>query len=168
MLFRIPPHMIGDVDRTTSWGTGIEQQELGFVTNTLRPWLSRIESAFSDLLPADVAVKFNLAGRLRGDTLQRYQAYTLARFGGWSNVDEIREKEDEPPLPDKLGQEFLQPLNYQAMGSAPPAAPGPDSGARDALSIMLDAIATPKVRNVERDEHGRVLRLVESNGHGPG
>jgi len=51
MMFGIPPHMIGDVEKETSWGTGIEQQSIGFVTYTLRPWLACIEQVFSDQLP---------------------------------------------------------------------------------------------------------------------
>src|SRR5690606_40850407 len=46
-FFRVPPHMISDVERETSWGTGIEQQGIGFVTYTLRPWLERLEQAYT-------------------------------------------------------------------------------------------------------------------------
>lgn len=152
MMFRVPPHMLGDVDRTTSWGAGIEQQEIGFVTNTLRPWLNRIESHLSTLLPGNMFCKFNLSGRLRGDTLQRFQAHTLARFGGWENVDEIREKEDMAPLPDGLGEQYLQPLNYAPAGAAPPgqAPPGgpaadsggdsPSAAAQRASAQLLEAL----------------------------
>lgn len=127
MLFGVPPHMIGDVDRTTSWGTGIEAQEQGFVTNTLQTWLTSIESAITKLRPVGEYVKFNLAGRLRGVTLERYQAYTLARNGGWLNVDEIREKEEMGPLPDGLGEDYLQPLNFVVVGDAPLPAPASPS-----------------------------------------
>lgn len=147
MLFRVPPHMLGDTDRTTSWGAGIEQQEIGFVTNTLRPWLARIESAISDLLPDGMFARFNLAGRLRGDTLQRFQAYTMARMGGWSNIDEIREKEDEPPLPDGMGTDYLQPLNYMPIGQAPADTGEPPPAKRDADSGMFEALLEFLSRN---------------------
>ncbi len=111
-FFRIPQHMLGLQDRTSSWGTGIEQMEIGFVINTLRPWLMRLEAYMSNLLPPTQICKFNLGGRLRGDTLQRYQGYTLARNGGWMNIDEIRFLEDLPPLPDGLGQDHWAPLNF--------------------------------------------------------
>ena len=53
-MMRIPPHMLGSVDRSTSWGSGIEQQELGYLSHTLRPWLKRIEQqAHKDLLLED-------------------------------------------------------------------------------------------------------------------
>jgi len=152
MLFRVPPHKLGDTDRTTSWGTGIEQQEIAWVTDTLRSWLSRIEGAITPLLPEDIFARFNLAGRLRGDTLQRFQAYTMARMGGWSNIDEIREKEDEPPLPDGMGQDYLQPLNYAPIGQAPadtgntgepPAGQRADTGMFEALLEFLSRHPEP-------------------------
>jgi len=145
MLFRVPPHKLGDTDRTTSWGTGIEQQEIAWVTDTLRSWLNRLESAITPLLPDDVFARFNLAGRLRGDTLQRFSAYTMARMGGWSNIDEIREKEDEPPLPDGLGQDYLQPLNYVPIGQAPADTGEPPVGKRDALMDWFEQLARPMV-----------------------
>jgi HK97 family phage portal protein len=116
-LFRVPPHMIGDVERSTSWGTGIEQQGIGFTTYTLGSWTTRIERAFSVLLPSPQYVKFNLAALLRADTLTRYQAYEHARNAGLFNIDEIRELEEKPPLPDGKGQDHLQPLNYAPAGS---------------------------------------------------
>lgn len=141
MICRIPPHMIGDVDRTTSWGTGIEQQELGFVRNTLLGYLMRFEHALSAYLPPGQYVKFDLRARLRGDTLQRFQAYTLARTGSWMNADEIRDLEEMPPIPDGLGQDYLAPMNMAPLGSAaaaavssagtPPAPPAPPEGPSD-------------------------------------
>ena len=131
MMFGVPPHMIGDVDKTTSWGTGIEQQEQGFVVNDLQTWLTSVESGLSRIRPPGEYVKFNLAGRLRGVTLERYQAYTLGRSGGWLCVDDIRVKEELEPLPDGLGKDYLQPLNYVPLGSSPtPAAPQNDGAAR--------------------------------------
>lgn len=127
MMFRIPPHMLGDVDRTTSWGTGIEQQEQGFVTNTLSGYCGRIQAALTPLVDAraNTYCGFNFKARLRGDTLQRFQAYTMARNGSWMNVDEIRELEDQAPLPDGAGQDYWAPLNYAPISSFPaqPAQP---------------------------------------------
>lgn len=122
MIFGIPPHMIGDVDRSTSWGKGIEQQSIGFVTYTLRPWLTIIEAALSRILPRGQFVKFNANALLRGDALSRFTGYTQARNAGWMNVDEIRALEDMPALPNGLGQDYLQPLNMGPLGSDPLAA----------------------------------------------
>lgn len=129
MFFGIPPHMIGDTEKQTSWGTGVEQQTLGFVKFSLLPWLRCLESTYSRaLLPRGQYMRFNLEGLLRGDTTSRYTAYTQARNAGWLSVDEIREKEDLPPIPDGSGQSYIQPLNFGPLGSDPldgvPAATG--------------------------------------------
>lgn len=130
MMFGVPPHMIGDTDKATSWGTGIEQQSLGFVKFTLMPWLLCIEAAYSRaLLPRGRYMRFNVDAMLRGDIATRYAAYTQGRFGGWLNNDEIRASEDMEPIRDGLGQDYLQPLNYAPLGSVPtvptPEAPAP-------------------------------------------
>lgn len=140
MMFRVPPHMIGDVDRTTSWGTGIEQQEQGFVTNTLTGYTGRLEAALSDLIPNQNSyVKFNFRGRLRGDTVQRFQAYTMGRNIGVYNADEIRALEDMPPLPDGKGQEYYGPLNFAPLAQGPAAPlPSGSEGVTGSLSASRD------------------------------
>lgn len=109
-LYRIPPHMVGIVDRNTSWGTGIEEQGLGFVVHTLGPWIARYEAALNSLLPPGYFVKFNFSGLLRGRTLDRFRAYAIARSWGWFSANDIRSLEDLPPL-DEGGDTYLQPLN---------------------------------------------------------
>ena len=116
-LFRIPPHMGGDVDRTTSWGTGIEQQEIGFVRNTLMGYLRRIEDAFTALTPRGNYVKFDLTNRLRGDTLQRWQAYAVARTLGAITIDDVRIAEDMPPFGTEWSTNPMAPLNSAQNGS---------------------------------------------------
>lgn len=118
MIFRVPPHMIGIVDRSTSWGTGIEQQERGFVTNTLAGYYGRAEEALTAIHPQNRYVRFNLAERLRGDTLQRYQAYALGVAGGWLCQDDVRANEHMAPLPDGLGQTYLMPINSEPLKDA--------------------------------------------------
>jgi HK97 family phage portal protein len=114
-IFRVPPHMIGIVDRTTSWGTGIEQQESGFVRNTLIGYLSRGERMLSSVHPAGQFVKFDLSDRMRGDRLQRAQAHSLEIANGSLLPDEARAEEDRPPLPDGQGQVALAPINAQSL-----------------------------------------------------
>lgn len=130
-LFRVPPHMIGDTEKSTSWGTGIEQQSIGFVTYTLGPWLRCIEGAFTNLLPKGQFFRFNVDALLRGDSKARAEYYTQARNGGWMNVDEIRELEDREPVPGGAGQDFLQPLNFGPLGSDPLAAKEPATSQGD-------------------------------------
>jgi hypothetical protein len=97
--FRVPPHMIGDVERSTSWGTGIEQQGIGFVVYTLRPYLERIEGSLSRLLPGKQFMKFNVDALLRGDIESRYRAHQISLDSGWQNPDGVRALEDLPPDP---------------------------------------------------------------------
>jgi HK97 family phage portal protein len=119
-IYRVPLHLIQHLDKSTSWGTGIEEQNAGFATHTLRPWIARLEIAFSELMPGPQMVKFNLDDLLRAKTLDRYQAYQIALSNGILNKDEVREKEDMPPLPAGAGLVHLQPLNMGAAGKPEP------------------------------------------------
>lgn len=125
MFFGIPPHMIGDTEKSTSWGTGIEQQSMGWIKFSLMPWLRCIEGAYSRvLLPRGQFMRFNVDAMLRGDTISRYTAYTQARNAGWLSVNEIRTKEDMDGIgPD--GDTFIQPLNMAPLGTDPTAIPDP-------------------------------------------
>lgn len=121
-IFGIPPHMIGDVEKSTSWGTGIEQQSIGFVTYTLKSWLTRTEQRLSlDVLPSGQFAKYDLNNLMRGDSTSRSAYYTAMRNLGVLNADEIREEEGRSPLPDGAGQTYLTPLNMA--GATPPADP---------------------------------------------
>jgi HK97 family phage portal protein len=124
-MLRIPPHMLSIVDKSTSWGTGIEQQSIGFVTYTLKPWLDRIEGYLNMVSPRGQFTKFNVDGLLRGDIKSRYEAYRIAVEAGFKNRDEIRAHEDMPPIPGGAGQIFSQPLNFGELGAEPPAPAGP-------------------------------------------
>ena len=110
-FFGIPPFMVGDSDPSTR-GMSPEDLEMGFVTNTLMGWLTRIENPLTRLLPTNVYCKFDTSARLRGDTLARYTAYQYGVNGGWVNNDEIRDNEDMPPMPDGLGKVYWRPLNF--------------------------------------------------------
>jgi len=101
--FRVPPWMVGHTEKTTSWGTGIEQQMIGFLTFTLAPWLRRIEQAISkDLLtPAErlrYYPKFAVEGLLRADSAGRAAFYGSMVNNGVFTRDEVRELEDRQPM----------------------------------------------------------------------
>lgn len=101
--FRVPPFMVGHSEKSTSWGTGIEQQMIGFLTFTLAPWLRRIEQAIEkDLLtPAERSryfVKFNVEGLLRADSAARAAFYAAMVNNGIFTRDNCREKEDLPTM----------------------------------------------------------------------
>jgi HK97 family phage portal protein len=111
MLFGVPPHMLGQVDRTTSWGTGIEQQSLGFLRHTLADWMGPFEDAWSMMLPRPQLARFDTDDLLRTDTAGRWAYYTMARNIAGMTPDEIRAKENMPPLPDGAGADPFAPLN---------------------------------------------------------
>lgn len=97
--FRVPPFMIGHTEKVTSWGTGMEQQMLGFVNFTLMPYLTRIEQAINlRLLSVEdrgrYYAKFSVEGLLRGDSAARAALYASAAQNGWMTRNEIRELED--------------------------------------------------------------------------
>lgn len=103
-IFGVPPHMIGHTSNSTSWGTGLEQQTLGFVKFSLRRRLKRIEMALEkQLLTTEdrrngVSIEFNLEGLLRGDTQSRANFYQSGLTNGWRTINEIRALENLPPV----------------------------------------------------------------------
>ena len=131
-IFGVPPHLLMDTEKSTSWGTGIEQQSIGFVTYTLRPWLIRLEQRLTPLLPpSNRYVKFSVEGLLRGDTKSRYDAYAIARQWGWMSPNDILALEDRPPI--KGGDTYMTPLNMAPLGAEPePAEPAIDEETPDA------------------------------------
>jgi HK97 family phage portal protein len=116
MFFGVPPHMIGDTEKSTSWGTGIEAQGIGFVTYTLNDWLKIWEEAIKrDLLIEreweTIDIRFFTQGLMRGDAKTRWETYTKARQWGIMNADEIRALEDMNPRADGRGGEYAEPPN---------------------------------------------------------
>jgi len=116
-MFGVPPHMLMDTEKSTSWGTGIEQQSIGFVVYTLRAsWLSRIEQRITkELGPRDVYAKFKVEGLLRGDSTARANFYRVMREVGAFSANDILDLEDMPPV--EGGDTRLQPLNMAPLGS---------------------------------------------------
>lgn len=118
-IFRVPAHMVGDMEHSTF--SNIEHQSLEFMTNTMSPYLRKIEQRIvKQLLSEDeqkiYKPRFNLASALKGDLNSRYSAYNTAINCGILCPDEIREVEDLPPRPDGLGGRYLQPLNMTVAG----------------------------------------------------
>lgn len=115
-LFGIPPHLLGDVERSTSWGTGIEQQMIGFVQFTLLPWLRLIEQRVTrDLLPGgwtagNTYAEYSVEGLLRGDSAARAAFYHQGITDGWLKRNEARVLENLEPADEAL-DEFLVPSN---------------------------------------------------------
>ena len=137
LLYRVPAYLV-DSSVSSTWGTGIEEQNKFFVDQTLMPWIVRIEQAVSTfLLPGLQYIRFNVDARLRAKTKDRYESYQVALNNGFLNADEIRAMEDLAPLPKKLGQRYYRPLNLGVVGDedkeakkaeagqTPPVAPVP-------------------------------------------
>lgn len=128
MFYGVPPHMAGDVSKSTSWGTGLEQQSQGFVAYTLEDWLTTWEEALMrDCLTAgesDLYFRFNRNALVRGDIRARYAAYAISRQWGLDTIDEIRALEDKDPLPDGQGADPFVGGNAQRAGEAGAAGGG--------------------------------------------
>lgn len=103
-FFGVPPFMIGHTEKSTSWGTGLEQQTLGFQKFTLRRRLKRIEQAIEKqlLTPIDrgngITVEFNLEGLLRADSAGRAKFYQQMTAIGAMTINEVRALENLPPV----------------------------------------------------------------------
>jgi HK97 family phage portal protein len=131
-IFRVPPHMIGDLERATF--SNIEQQSLEFVNYSLMPWLVRIEKAIKrDLMTTDerktMTAKFNVSGLLRGDASARSALYHNGILDGWMTRNEARAAESElgivlSPI-DGLDLPLI-PLNMED-GTRPPEPDEPES-----------------------------------------
>lgn len=105
-----PPHLAGDVEKTSSWGTGIEQQVLGWVKFTLQAWITSDEQRIDlELMPAGAYSKTALQGLLRGDSTARAAFYHSGITDGWLNRNEVRDLEDKERV-DGL-DEFIVPSN---------------------------------------------------------
>lgn len=100
-IFRVPPHIIADLDRATF--SNIEHQAIEFVQHTLRPWIIRFEQAvYKSLLNEwerkTYYARFNVDGLLRGDYQSRMQGYAIGRQNGWLSANDIRALEDMNPI----------------------------------------------------------------------
>ena len=148
--FRVPPHMIGDMERATF--SNIEQQSLDFLMFSLRARLVRWEQAIKRDLYTDMEkethfTEFLVDGLLRGDFATRWAGYAIGKQNGVLNADEIRELENmnpqSAPDPGKLGEIYYVPLNMVPAGSQAlePSLDGPVDAAR--VRLIRD-------RNAER------------------
>jgi HK97 family phage portal protein len=121
-LYRVPPHMVGDLERATF--SNIEHQSIEFATHSIRPWVTRWEQTMQQslILPSEKSelfVKFNLDGLLRGDYKSRMEGYSTARQNGWMSANDIRELEDMNRISDEDGGDLylvngnMIPMNFR-------------------------------------------------------
>ena len=119
-IFRVPPHLVGDLERATF--SNIEHQSIEFVQHTIRPWLVRWEQAISRSLLDEKErliyfAKFNVDGLMRGDYKSRMEGYAIGRQNGWLSINDIRRLEDMSLVPaEKGGDDYL--VNGNMTGAA--------------------------------------------------
>jgi HK97 family phage portal protein len=99
--FNIPPHLLG-LPGTNTYSS-VEQNNIAFVTHTLRPIVQKLESAFTPLMANEPGgttafIKFTLDGLLRGDANSRFTAYSTGLQAGYLTINDIRRLEDLPPV----------------------------------------------------------------------
>lgn len=115
-IFRMPPHLIGDMEHATF--SNIEHQSLEFIIYTMMPWFERWEQAIQrDLVVDDEEYfcEFLVDGLLRGDINSRYSAYSTGRQWGWLSVNDVRALENMNPVDN--GDVYLQPMNMVEAGA---------------------------------------------------
>ena len=158
-IFRIPAHLVGDLERATF--SNIEQQSLEFVMYTMMPWFVRWEQVIArDLIvdPSRYYAKFLVDALLRADTKSRYEAYAIGRNWGWLSADDIREKEEMNPLPGGLGKIYLQPGNMTPAGQFTQVTPV--GGGASAVSDHLALVARDAAARLVRKEIAAVTRAA--------
>ena len=148
-IFRVPPHMVGDLEKSSF--SNIEQQSLEFVKYTLNPWIVRWEQSLSRILfteheKQEYFFKFNVEGLLRGDYESRMNGYATARQNGWMSANDIRELENLDRIPAQSGGDL-----YLINGNMLPL---------DKAGAFAD-IPTDDGKEDEADEE--ILELEESN-----
>ena len=155
-IFRVPPHMVGDLEKSSF--SNIEQQSLEFVKYTLDPWVSRWEQNMArSLLSAEEKqkyfIKFNVDGLLRGDYQSRMNGYATARQNGWMSANDIRELENLDRIPAELGGDlYLINGNMTKLEDAGIFASSPDTSDGEEKT----------------DEEQEVLELEEPKDSKPG
>lgn len=148
--YRVPLHKLQELDRATF--SNIEHQSIEFVTDTILPWVRRLEQTlFRDILtPKEqqkLFIRFNLDGLLRGDTQTRYEAYGKGINDGWLSRNEVRKLENRDPV-DGL-DEYLVPLNM-AKDSENENKDEVDSENKERISNYL---ATREIRDTQKDRN---------------
>lgn len=156
-IFRVPPHMVGDLEKSSF--SNIEQQSLEFVKYTLDPWVSRweqsiVRSLLTEEEKKQYFVKFNVDGLLRGDYESRMNGYATARQNGWMSANDIRELENLDRIPEELGGDL-----YLINGNMTKLA---DAG------IFAAGASTENGKENSEDENEEVLGVEEPGGDGNG
>lgn len=155
-IFRVPPHMVGDLEKSSF--SNIEQQSLEFVKYTLDPWVIRWEQSLSRALFTEdekhtYFFKFNVEGLLRGDYQSRMNGYATARQNGWMSANDIRELEDLDRIPAEEGGDL-----YLVNGNMLPLGKAGDAYANKETVTEENSDEDEEVLGVQKSDRGRVRR----------
>lgn len=146
-IFRVPPHMVGDLEKSSF--SNIEQQSLEFVKYTLDPWVIRWEQSLSRILfnkedKKKYFIKFNVEGLLRGDYQSRMNGYATARQNGWMSANDIRELENLNKISDEDGGNLylvngnMLPLNMAGVYANKESSNTEDKGSEEQEVLDLE------------------------------
>jgi HK97 family phage portal protein len=155
-IFRVPPHMVGDLEKSSF--SNIEQQSLEFVKYTLDPWVIRWEQSLSRALFTEdekhtYFFKFNVEGLLRGDYQSRMNGYATARQNGWMSANDIRELEDLDRIPAEEGGDL-----YLVNGNMLPLGKAGAAYANKETVTEENSDEDEEVLGVQKSDRGRVSR----------
>ena len=165
-IYRVPPHMIGDLSRAHF--NNIESQQIGYLQHTLMPWVRRWEQELNRKLltatsDSGIFVEFLADGVLRGNTSDRFDAYKVARETGWLSVNEIRRRENLNPIDG--GDSYIQPLNFMQLGESNDPAPSDDttrSWMRDSVSRAAGLLTNAARRRMDSSTDSELSTWIQS------
>jgi HK97 family phage portal protein len=189
-MFGVPPHLIGEIEKTASYAS-VEQFNILYAVHCILPRLVMWEQAIQrDLLTSDkYFAKFSMSALLRGDTASRFNAYHVAIGDGWMCQDDVRALEDMNPLPNGIGRNFWRPVNWtmlsntslpvtsspEPIDNAETTTEDPNAGVNDSadqadaaakaanLKGQLQILAASAADRCVRKEVAALRRLVERN-----
>ena len=160
--FGVPLHMIQETSKSTSWGSGIEEQTLGFIKFTLRAWAARWEDSVGrDLIaqPETYYAEYDFNDLERGNLKSRYEAYQIGRMGGWLSGNDVRRKENMNPLDGPAGDAYWRPANMVDANAPEPAQlPSP---AGPTLSSHYLRLLEESAQRVMRKETAALTKLAK-------
>jgi HK97 family phage portal protein len=160
-IYGVPPEKVGGETGGSLTYNTVEQNSIDMLTWTVRPWLARLEQAFSMLRPPAEETRFNADAMIRTDLKTRYEAHGMALDQGWRNRDEVRAIENEAPLPNGLGQVYL-PLS-----SAMSVSLDPDQATARNVVEMIQKLGPGVGVMLSPDEARSILNQAGANltGH---
>jgi len=167
--FRMPPNKLAHLDKASY--NNIAEENISYVGDTLTPWMTYVEQeAIRKLIPTRQRqaffVEHLVAGLLRGDIEKRYNAYSTARQWGWMSADDVRELENQNPLPNGEGEIYLVPMNMTTpqglldaqdqQNEPPPEPPREQQPIQNSVRGIVEGLAP-----ILRDAYAQIARIEE-------